>query len=69
MSLTWVFYPDRSGQTTTVRFRYTGPVQPGTVQNRMNSIQIKIRSSVGLVWYTDRFDQISGEFDVFSNLN
>jgi hypothetical protein len=31
------FLPDRSGRTAVVRYRYIGPVQPGTDQSRLNS--------------------------------
>jgi hypothetical protein len=42
------FFPDRSCRTDAVRFRYTGPVQPGTAQDRMN--QISNQNPVRWVW-------------------
>jgi hypothetical protein len=77
------FSPDRSVRSTAVLIRYTGPVQPGTTQNRMNS-NSKSKFLVQSVWsgistsIPVRFDRfpvikpknlISGEFDIFSNLN
>jgi hypothetical protein len=43
------FFPDRTGRTAAVRYRYTGPVQPGTAQNRVNS-NSKSKSVVHSVW-------------------
>jgi hypothetical protein len=74
-----LFFPDRSGRTAAILFWYTGPVQPGTTQNRMNS-NFKSKSVVQSVWsgvptgstgprLFKQKNRISGEFDVFSNLN
>jgi hypothetical protein len=43
------FFPDWSGRTTAVRFRYTRPVQSGTTQNWMNS-NFKSKYVVQSVW-------------------
>jgi hypothetical protein len=44
-----VFFPDWSGRTAAIQFPYTGPVQPGTAQNRMNS-NFKSKFVVQSVW-------------------
>jgi hypothetical protein len=43
------FFSRLSGRTAAIQFRYTGPVQPGTAQNRMNS-NFKSKSVVQSVW-------------------
>jgi hypothetical protein len=73
------FFPNWTGRTAAVRYRYTGPVQPGTTQNRMNS-NSKSKSVLHSVWSgiptgsttnrsLNKKNRIIGEFDVFSNLN
>jgi hypothetical protein len=73
-----VFYTDRWGRTGGVQFRFTGPVQPGTGKNQLNSNPNQNTQFKRFDRYTDPVrpvpsrltkNRISGEFDVFSNLN
>jgi hypothetical protein len=52
-----VFHTDTLNRTGELRYRYTGPVRPGT-----GGIQISIQnpSSIGLDRYTDRYDRYTG---------
>jgi hypothetical protein len=76
---TRVFYTDRTDRTGGVRHRFTGPVRSETGRNRTNSnfkpkhvvqtVPTGIPTgSTGSRSFNQR-NRISGEFDVFSNLN
>jgi hypothetical protein len=72
-----VFYTDRTDRTGGVRYRFTGPVRSGRKPVETGQIRIS-NQNAQFKWFPPVYrpvpgrltkKRISGEFDVFSNLN